>query len=204
VAGPGTPPTGFLRRPFWESWEGAGHILALLTPRCRFGKHDPPPVPFGKKPPCPGRTPPDLPRGGPDRPPAGGEDRSGPGSGGGLGGGLATRSPPPLARRRRAPRGWRPSDSGGFPESFLAPDDRTSLRWQQDFLRAYVEREIPLLGGRLPGETLRCLADLESLPGVPPGPVGPPAPGVLHGLPGEEGFFPLMRALWSGTPDLPG
>lgn len=44
---------------------------------------------------------------------------------------------------------------GGFPESFLAPDDRTSLRWRQDFLRAYVEREIPLLGGRLPGETLR-------------------------------------------------
>jgi predicted AAA+ superfamily ATPase len=44
---------------------------------------------------------------------------------------------------------------GGFPESFLAHSDQGSLRWRRDFLRAYVEREIPALGGRLPGETLR-------------------------------------------------
>ena len=46
---------------------------------------------------------------------------------------------------------------GGFPESFLALDDRVSFRWRQDFLRAYIEREIPLTGGRLPAETLRRL-----------------------------------------------
>ncbi|RTH34517.1 ATPase [Thermus scotoductus] len=44
---------------------------------------------------------------------------------------------------------------GGFPESFLAPSDAQSLRWRQDFLRTYLEREIPALGGRLPAETLR-------------------------------------------------
>lgn len=44
---------------------------------------------------------------------------------------------------------------GGFPESFLAPSDAQSLRWRQDFLRTYLEREIPALGGRLPVETLR-------------------------------------------------
>jgi len=44
---------------------------------------------------------------------------------------------------------------GGFPESFLAPGDGASYRWRLDFLRSYVEREIPLLGGRLPGEVLR-------------------------------------------------
>ncbi|WP_135257481.1 ATP-binding protein [Thermus caldilimi] len=46
---------------------------------------------------------------------------------------------------------------GGFPESFLAPSDVQSLRWRQDFLRTYMEREIPALGGRLPTETLRRL-----------------------------------------------
>lgn len=44
---------------------------------------------------------------------------------------------------------------GGFPESFLAPGDGVSYRWRLDFLRSYVEREIPLLGGRLPAEVLR-------------------------------------------------
>ena len=44
---------------------------------------------------------------------------------------------------------------GGFPESFLALGDEESFRWRLDFLRSYVEREIPLLGGRLPAEGLR-------------------------------------------------
>lgn len=44
---------------------------------------------------------------------------------------------------------------GGFPESFLALEDEESFRWRMDFLRSYVEREIPLLGGRLPAEVLR-------------------------------------------------
>lgn len=44
---------------------------------------------------------------------------------------------------------------GGFPESFLAPNDRASLRWRQDFIRSYLERDIPMLGPRIPAETLR-------------------------------------------------
>ena len=44
---------------------------------------------------------------------------------------------------------------GGFPDSFLAPSDRASQRWRQDFIRTYLERDIPLLGPRIPAETLR-------------------------------------------------
>lgn len=44
---------------------------------------------------------------------------------------------------------------GGFPESFLSPDDGQSLRWRQDFIRTYLERDIPQLGPRIPAETLR-------------------------------------------------
>lgn len=44
---------------------------------------------------------------------------------------------------------------GGFPESFLAPDDKQSLRWRQDFIRTYLERDIPQFGRRIPAETLR-------------------------------------------------
>jgi hypothetical protein len=46
---------------------------------------------------------------------------------------------------------------GGFPESFLAADDAVSLRWRQDFIRTYLERDIPQLGPRIPAETLRRL-----------------------------------------------
>lgn len=46
---------------------------------------------------------------------------------------------------------------GGFPESFLAPDERISLRWRQDFIRTYLERDVPQLGPRIPAETLRRL-----------------------------------------------
>ncbi len=44
---------------------------------------------------------------------------------------------------------------GGFPESFLAPDDAASLAWRGDFVRSYLERDIPQLGPRIPAETLR-------------------------------------------------
>jgi len=46
---------------------------------------------------------------------------------------------------------------GGFPESFLAADDPSSLRWRRDFIRTYLERDIPQLGPRIPAETLRRL-----------------------------------------------
>lgn len=44
---------------------------------------------------------------------------------------------------------------GGFPESLLSSNDRASLRWRQDFVRTYLERDIPQFGPRIPAETLR-------------------------------------------------
>jgi predicted AAA+ superfamily ATPase len=46
---------------------------------------------------------------------------------------------------------------GGFPDSFLAANDAISMRWRQDFIRTYLEREVPQLGPRIPAETLRRL-----------------------------------------------
>jgi len=42
---------------------------------------------------------------------------------------------------------------GGFPDSFL--DTTSNLEWRQDFIRTYLERDIPMLGSRIPAETLR-------------------------------------------------
>lgn len=44
---------------------------------------------------------------------------------------------------------------GGFPESLLARNETRSLRWRQDFIRTYLERDIPQLGPRIAAETLR-------------------------------------------------
>lgn len=44
---------------------------------------------------------------------------------------------------------------GGFPESLLARDEPRSLRWRQDFIRTYLERDIPQFGPRIAAETLR-------------------------------------------------
>lgn len=44
---------------------------------------------------------------------------------------------------------------GGFPDSFLATSDRASLTWREDFIRTYLERDIPSFGLRIPAETLR-------------------------------------------------
>jgi hypothetical protein len=44
---------------------------------------------------------------------------------------------------------------GGFPSSFLAGSDAASLKWRQDFIRTYLERDIPQFGPRVPAETLR-------------------------------------------------
>ena len=46
---------------------------------------------------------------------------------------------------------------GGFPESYLAASDRDSLEWRADFVRTYLERDVPLLGPRIPAETLERL-----------------------------------------------
>ncbi|MEO0085570.1 MAG: ATP-binding protein [candidate division WOR-3 bacterium] len=44
---------------------------------------------------------------------------------------------------------------GGFPESLLARSNAASLRWRQDFIRTYLERDIPQFGPRIAAETLR-------------------------------------------------
>ena len=44
---------------------------------------------------------------------------------------------------------------GGFPDSFLAHDDRQSLDWRRDLFRTYLERDVPMFGSRIPAETLR-------------------------------------------------
>lgn len=46
---------------------------------------------------------------------------------------------------------------GGFPLSYLATDDRSSLRWREAFIATYLERDIPALGPRIPAATLRRL-----------------------------------------------
>ncbi len=44
---------------------------------------------------------------------------------------------------------------GGFPESFMASGDARSLRWRQNFIRSYLERDIPQFGPRIAADTLR-------------------------------------------------
>jgi predicted AAA+ superfamily ATPase len=46
---------------------------------------------------------------------------------------------------------------GGFPQAFLARSDAASLRWRQQFIATYLERDIPQLGPRIPAQTLRRL-----------------------------------------------
>lgn len=44
---------------------------------------------------------------------------------------------------------------GGFPESLSAPSAARSLRWRQNFIRTYLERDIPQFGPRTAADTLR-------------------------------------------------
>lgn len=50
---------------------------------------------------------------------------------------------------------------GGFPQSYLAINDTISTKWREDFIRTYLERDLPLLGpaigSRMPAVTLRRL-----------------------------------------------
>jgi len=43
---------------------------------------------------------------------------------------------------------------GGFPRSYLAPNDKESFEWRLDFIRTFLERDIPQLGFRTPAKTL--------------------------------------------------
>ena len=44
---------------------------------------------------------------------------------------------------------------GGFPDSFLAPSEKKSSLWRKNFIKTYLERDIPQFGPRIPAETLR-------------------------------------------------
>ena len=46
---------------------------------------------------------------------------------------------------------------GGFPLSLLAPRDSDSLTWRRDFIRSYLERDVPMFAPRLPAETIARL-----------------------------------------------
>jgi len=43
---------------------------------------------------------------------------------------------------------------GGFPESLLAQGDGPSLDWRRDFIRSYLERDVPMFAPRMPVQTL--------------------------------------------------
>jgi predicted AAA+ superfamily ATPase len=49
---------------------------------------------------------------------------------------------------------------GGFPDSFLAVDDDSSILWRQNFIRSYLERDLPLLGLNANAVTLRRLWEI--------------------------------------------
>ena len=46
---------------------------------------------------------------------------------------------------------------GGFPESLLASSDRQSLDWRRDFIRSYLERDVPMFAPKMPTATLSRL-----------------------------------------------
>ena len=46
---------------------------------------------------------------------------------------------------------------GGFPDSLLAHDDRGSYEWRLDFIRSYLERDVPMFAPRMPSQTLSRL-----------------------------------------------
>jgi len=44
---------------------------------------------------------------------------------------------------------------GGFPRSFLADDDAASFEWRENFVRTFLERDLPQLGITVPAQTMR-------------------------------------------------
>jgi predicted AAA+ superfamily ATPase len=62
----------------------------------------------------------------------------------------------PLAVDETGVREWRRLWlRGGFPRSYLADDDTASDLWREDFIRSYLERDVPALGISISSETLR-------------------------------------------------
>ncbi len=76
-----------------------------------------------------------------------------------LAGRLATFELTPFLVSETAGDGPRALDTlwlrGGFPDAYLARDNAASQRWRGQFIKTYLERDIPQLGPRIPAETLR-------------------------------------------------
>jgi predicted AAA+ superfamily ATPase len=53
------------------------------------------------------------------------------------------------------PRWRRLWTRGGFPRSYLARSEAESVRWREDFIRTFLERDLPQLGMRVPAATMR-------------------------------------------------
>ncbi len=46
---------------------------------------------------------------------------------------------------------------GGYPRSVLADDDEASFQWREDYIRTFLERDIPQLGFQIPANTMARL-----------------------------------------------
>lgn len=51
---------------------------------------------------------------------------------------------------------------GGFPESYLAANNEASRLWRENFIRTYIERDLPQLGVQLPSLQIRRLLTMFS------------------------------------------
>jgi len=59
---------------------------------------------------------------------------------------------PPDISRLHLERLW---IRGGFPRSFLSPNDQASFQWRLDFIGTFLERDVPQLGFNIPARLLR-------------------------------------------------
>lgn len=46
---------------------------------------------------------------------------------------------------------------GGFPGSLIAPDDELSMEWREQYIRTFIERDLPMLGLKMPSVSLQRL-----------------------------------------------
>mgnify|MGYP000154928104 CR=1 FL=1 len=51
-------------------------------------------------------------------------------------------------------------ERGGFPDSFLAQNSELSYRWREEFIKTFIERDIPMLDIRIPALTLNRLLSM--------------------------------------------
>ncbi len=46
---------------------------------------------------------------------------------------------------------------GGYPRSILAPSEAASVQWREDYVKTFLERDVPQLGFAIPAESMRRL-----------------------------------------------